>query len=407
MKQFFWEVCPIRINYKSATLKACFVLLIISDLFSNKLPTFFSYCDEIIALFTLLILLVKYNKIIVREKMILPFLCIICLGLVGNAFSGVRKEPLLVFFDLFMFLKPYTLMLYLAVCANNNIMENTIKTVALTSKVGVFTLFLFSLTTLVFPMDMVDIDGNFSFYTVYAGTIGFWSVCFASILYIMRKKHFLVYYFMAFIVVLRSNSGFGLLIMILLFFVYFFIGERHAFHWYYLVPLIPIGLYVGRGEIMNYLLNQNAPRSLLLRYAFITANRYFPFGAGFGTYGTKVAADNYSSLYRDYGFDSRWGMTPFDTRFLLDSYHPQIIGQFGYLGLLLLVVLVYVLITKYIFALKESHTRLGLLFMLGCWVICGLGFNTSNSWGTFVLGFIMLSYKTSRHSEIQALQVKK
>lgn len=407
MKQFWREVCSIRINYKSATLKASFILLIISDLFIEILPVFFSYCDEIIALFTLLILLVRYNKKIAKEKVMLPFIGIICLGLVGNAFSGICKEPLLILFDLFMFLKPYTLMLYLTVCTNNHIMENTIKTMGLASKMGVIMLFMFSLITLVFPMGMVDIESHFTFYTAYAGYVGFWSVCFASILYVMGEKRFFVYYIMALIVILRSNSGFGFLIMILLFFVWFFIGERHAFHWYYLVPMIPIGLYVGRGEIIDYLLNQNAPRSLLLRYSFITANRYFPFGAGFGTFGTKVAADNYSSLYRDYGFDSRWGMAQYDTKFLLDSYYPQIIGQYGYLGLCLFAVLIYYLLTKYIFALKDSHTRYGLLLLVGAWGICGMGFNTSNSWGMFVLGFVMLSYKMCLYSQMQSVQERK
>ena len=386
-------------------LKAGFILLVISDLFSEVLPDSFVYCDEIIALFALLILVTKYNKKIAREKIILLLFGIVCVGLLGNVLSGIRKEPLLIMFDIFLFLKPFSIMMFLSFCTNNKIMQDTVKMIERASQFGIIMLFVFSLVTLVSPIGMVDADGNFVFCnSFYSGIIGLWSVCFASVLYILKKKHFLVYYLMALVVVLRSNSGFGLLIMVILIFIHFFVGECHAFHWYHLIPLIPIAFYVGREEIVNYLLNQNAPRSLLLRYAFVTANRYFPFGAGFGTFGTKVAAENYSMLYIDYGFNSRWGMTQYDTVFLLDSYHPQIVGQYGYFGLCLFTVLIYYLVTKYIFTLKNSHTINGLLLMIGAWVICGLGFNTSNSWGTFVLGFIMLSYKTCLYSQMQPVQ---
>ena len=77
---------------------------------------------------------------------------------------------------------------------------------------------------------------------------------------------------------------------------------------------------------------------------------YFPLGAGFGTYGTAVARDTYSDLYERYGFRNIWGLDQGE-EFLTDNYWPAIMGEVGFIGLLLNVALIYMIITK---LLKEA-----------------------------------------------------
>ena len=69
-----------------------------------------------------------------------------------------------------------------------------------------------------------------------------------------------------------------------------------------LVILGVLVLILGTFQIQTYLLNENAPRYLFFYYGGKTANTYFPFGAGFSTFGSDQAARNYSELYFRYGY---------------------------------------------------------------------------------------------------------
>ena len=59
---------------------------------------------------------------------------------------------------------------------------------------------------------------------------------------------------------------------------------------------------------------------------------YFPFGSGFGTFGTAAAAKIYSPLYYKYNLDSIWGLSPDNPMFLADVFYPTL-AQFGVVGI--------------------------------------------------------------------------
>lgn len=60
----------------------------------------------------------------------------------------------------------------------------------------------------------------------------------------------------------------------------------------------------------------------------------FPAGAGFGRFGSAVAASTYSPEYVERGYPEIWGLgrTADDGRFLTDTEWPAIIGESGLLG---------------------------------------------------------------------------
>lgn len=61
----------------------------------------------------------------------------------------------------------------------------------------------------------------------------------------------------------------------------------------------------------------------------------------FATFGSDQAARNYSRLYYQYGFNSLFGMNTKDGSFLSDTFWPMAIGQFGWIGSILYI-LIYV-----------------------------------------------------------------
>ena len=48
--------------------------------------------------------------------------------------------------------------------------------------------------------------------------------------------------------------------------------------------------------------------------------------------GSDQAARHYSKLYYQYGFDQLSGMSPENSAFLSDTFWPMAIGQFGWIG---------------------------------------------------------------------------
>jgi hypothetical protein len=77
-----------------------------------------------------------------------------------------------------------------------------------------------------------------------------------------------------------------------------------------------------------------AARTVLTVDSFGVAAGYFPGGAGFGRFGSAIAASTYSPEYFARGYPDIWGLgrTAEDGRFLTDTEWPAIIGESGYLG---------------------------------------------------------------------------
>lgn len=92
------------------------------------------------------------------------------------------------------------------------------------------------------------------------------------------------------------------------------------------------GTAISTLQINSYIRDAHSPRMTLLKYGNVTAKQYFPFGSGFSTYGSDMAAKNYSVLYIRYNFHHKFGLS-LDYGFALnDCYLGMLLGQFGYIG---------------------------------------------------------------------------
>ncbi len=78
------------------------------------------------------------------------------------------------------------------------------------------------------------------------------------------------------------------------------------------------------------------PRILLYVTSVEIARENFPFGAGLGQYGSPLSRDPeaFSPLYRQYGLDHIWGLTPRYSAYVTDTYWPHILGEAGVFALL-------------------------------------------------------------------------
>lgn len=95
---------------------------------------------------------------------------------------------------------------------------------------------------------------------------------------------------------------------------------------------------IGWGQIEAYFGTEGQARFELMRGGIEVARDYFPTGSGFATFGSAITSDAqwYSSLYDYYDLSSVWGLSREYSAFISDSYWPTVLGQSGWMGLLVI-----------------------------------------------------------------------
>ena len=63
------------------------------------------------------------------------------------------------------------------------------------------------------------------------------------------------------------------------------------------------------------------------------ARENFPLGYGYASYGTSAAAKYYSPIYRRLNYDNIYGLGYINTHYATDTFWPALIGEFGFIGL--------------------------------------------------------------------------
>lgn len=111
-----------------------------------------------------------------------------------------------------------------------------------------------------------------------------------------------------------------------------------AWLWIGAVVLAALALAVafGTGLVQStytsYVLRwEENPRLLITGGAAVVASEYFPLGAGFGRFGSFIAAENYSPEYVRLGFDLIENTSATST-YLTDTQWPAIFGEAGWIG---------------------------------------------------------------------------
>ena len=153
---------------------------------------------------------------------------------------------------------------------------------------------------------------------------------------ICESKKVLQYMFLAsylIVVAMRTKGICFLGIFWLLYFYFFTFKFKHKRIFCFLGLLLV--LLIGYGTFSyNYFTGDKyyRPRLILLKDSLRIMREYLPFGIGFASFGSPVAAKHNSKMYKNLGYLSKYGMNPDDSQFLSDNFWPTIMGEFGLLG---------------------------------------------------------------------------
>ncbi len=188
---------------------------------------------------------------------------------------------------------------------------------------------------------------------IHPGVFGWFmafSACFALAFYsVVGKKKYLflfVMFLFGLILSMRFKPMIGILFAGLLPFFIISGKRRIKFIAIACCLLLLLGVFFGArakllidDKVHTYLRGprlENVARNVLYSTGFRIAKDFFPFGSGLGTFGGWIAAIYYSPLYSRYGISSVYGLEK-DGHFLTDTFWPYITGQFGFIGILMYV----------------------------------------------------------------------
>lgn len=386
-----------RVDLYSILVNIVIIVLFLSSAFEKVLPAFLNYADEALALVCLagiLVLFVAQGK--VKRSIFSMSLCLAALlfiGLLGNAFSNLQSWGV-VWADAFLFFKSYFVLLFFLMSLTGERARQILRVGHAVAKALLIMLFVMALLSRFNAFSFWSSEtGAFILSAKFYGSVSVWSILFFSMIYIKGGVGRLPYYIMTVVIVLLNASGLGAIILVMIAVSYLLVERSARFHWYYIPVILAIGLLAGWREISDYLLNTNAPRYLLFFYSFVTMGRYFPIGAGFATYGSAMAARHYSPLYYQYGFSSRYWMSPENSSALQDSYYPIIFAQFGVLGTVIFIAFHIILIRRFIMLTPCRRYRSAAWIVLSCLMIAGLGFQALNLWGCAMFMLLALYCK--------------
>lgn len=116
-----------------------------------------------------------------------------------------------------------------------------------------------------------------------------------------------------------------------------------------LIIFVPFVLLIVWDQIQYYFFSSiqaDSARYQLLVTAVRIAKDFFPFGTGFGTFASFYSAVSYSPVYSMYGISNVHGLREGATYFVSDSFWPMILGETGWIGLLLTIIIVVRLLKR-------------------------------------------------------------
>lgn len=121
------------------------------------------------------------------------------------------------------------------------------------------------------------------------------------------------------------------------------------------------------GEYFSEGSQLQAARTAMTAGSVDIANSGFGFGAGFGQFGSWVAALHYSPLYIERGYQRVYGLAPLEwheANYLTDTFWPAVLGESGWLGFLFYALFLLTVFKFFYQNAKESSLRPQLRWLL-------------------------------------------
>ena len=401
---------------------AFFIILLPFSLFAEKKLglTIIGYSDETLCIICILyILYFSFKKGIKGIDLTMLILLIVCsvITLCGNLINKLITNWFPIIVDLVCLAKIFTVFIVYKLVGERDTKKRVISYLVPICKITIILGSIFGILSQFVNLGMTTPNrryGILPYYFIFEneGRYGYIIACAFLILLLAKlpKKQERIYEVLMIFNIIITTKGVTYIIVISYIVLVIMWKKTLKLNAKTLILLILSGLAASSVQINTYLRDTESPRVTLIIYGFKTANTYFPFGSGFATYGSDMAARNYSKLYIKYGFENRYGLSTLNSTCLNDCYLGMVVGQFGYIGMIVFLVmlcLIFVPLDK--IAINKRVKALTVSIFIGLLVSCIGTAIIKSSIGVFSMAVIGLicGYSQQYNSILEAKKAEK
>ena len=306
--------------------------------------------------------LIENNENLVQNNLIILF-CMIILFVVGIAANIIYKYQVLpaIVADILLVFKGFISYVSITIIFNNislekysNIINNTLRVISVLSFIMILTNYFFN----IFPTKDIrfGLPSQRLLFTepTYLATFAISVMILLTFFIKNYKKNIYFSILMSIVVCSTFRSKAIMFIAIYLFLYILIIIKDFRLNTKSIFGVGIVAAVAGGNQILRYLSNIDWARPRLMVKSFEVAMDHFPIGSGFATFATWNSGVYYSPLYYKYDLSNTWGLQPDFYMFVGDTYWPAILGQFGFIGLISIVVIL-IMIYKNICINKDKY----------------------------------------------------
>lgn len=330
----------------------CILLIftLMAEFLSTEVNEIFSYSDEVFVIIILVIgmikILSKHTKMRIQEIFILGILGVIyIIGIIGNKVSCMQTNKFAIYTDMLNWIKFWGTYIFL---------QNIISKEKVSKYYEIFIIIIKITLIISLILEILNIL-NLNVLTNKYDRFGLHSFCFIDGHPSTASSIFAV--FSCFLLYDYKNNKKWIVCSILLE-ILTFRFKALAFVVALIIEVIIMRKRVSVSKIMlicgilivvawqpikYYFLDSTASRAVALNTSIKIANEYNPIGLGFATFGTSPSGKFYSNAYKKYGLWQRWGFTDDNYSYIGDGGWASVIGQFGFLGTVLFIIMIVLL----------------------------------------------------------------
>lgn len=327
------------------------LFLILSEALYSVVPVL-RYADEAVTLFFIIYFLIKIlsgkRMSKVSKKTLTVVVCLVSIGVLSNIVSHIQTTLWPIFLDIITETKLFICFYGIYEMVDKESSDYIVRKFDVLAKIFLLISFVFCVLSIFYDTGMRGQAryGIYAYRFIYDGAHIFSMMVLTAVVIIVYSNSFQKSFFyigIAAIQMLMTTKGPSVIWAVVIFPLIHYVKKYDKLTIRDIIKIVVAGFLLGSYQISNYLTNDTAPRFILYKYGYEIAKRFFPIGAGFATYGSNPSVVYYSPLYYEYNIASHWGMSEDNALFLNDNYWPMIIGQFGFLGLILIIYLFFLM----------------------------------------------------------------
>ena len=314
--------------------------------------------------------LFKISKEFRNDRIIIRLLsAILIIGLISNL-RFRYQEPIPVIKDILSVLKGFATYIISKILFTKISLKDNAEIVNKVTRIVVVIIFVLTIFGLLFNIFPVA-DKRLGLYSqqlffghpTYLASFGI-TVLIILTIQIEKYKYNFIFIFLISVVVILTFRTKAIGFLGVYFLLYILVAKYNKrINYKTIVPILLVLIIIGKSKLEELVINIWWARSALTLTSIKIANDYFPFGSGFATFATYNSAVKYSPLYNMYNISNIKGITADNYNYITDTFWPAILGQFGYLGVLLLV-LVIICIYRDINRTKNKYLYLAKISVL-------------------------------------------